>query len=58
MSFTDPRTLDTVMLAPGHRVDAVFRAAAEGTWAFHCHILTHAESPHGRLGKVTAVVVT
>ena len=28
-----------------------------GTWAFHCHILPHAESDHGMFGMVTALVV-
>ena len=27
------------------------------TWAFHCHILTHAEGPDGMFGMVTALVV-
>ncbi|MCR4339001.1 MAG: multicopper oxidase domain-containing protein [Gemmatimonadaceae bacterium] len=29
----------------------------KGTWAFHCHILPHAESQHGMFGMVTALVV-
>jgi len=29
-----------------------------GAWAFHCHILTHAESANGIFGMVTAVVVS
>ena len=28
-----------------------------GTWAFHCHILPHAESDHGMFGMVTALIV-
>jgi manganese oxidase len=28
-----------------------------GTWAFHCHILSHAESEHGMFGMVTALIV-
>ena len=28
-----------------------------GTWAFHCHILPHAETEHGMFGMVTALVV-
>ena len=28
-----------------------------GTWAFHCHILPHAESEHGMFGMVTALIV-
>ncbi|HXH21961.1 MAG TPA: hypothetical protein VNN10_08015 [Dehalococcoidia bacterium] len=26
-------------------------------WAFHCHVLTHAESPQGMFGLVTVMVV-
>ncbi len=28
-----------------------------GAWAFHCHILPHAEGIHGMYGMVTALVV-
>ncbi len=28
-----------------------------GIWAFHCHILTHAESADGMFGMVTVLVV-
>jgi FtsP/CotA-like multicopper oxidase with cupredoxin domain len=28
-----------------------------GVWAFHCHILPHAESEHGMFGMVTALIV-
>ena len=28
-----------------------------GAWAFHCHILPHAEGPDGMYGMVTALVV-
>ena len=30
---------------------------APGAWAFHCHILPHAEGPDGMYGMVTALVV-
>jgi hypothetical protein len=26
-------------------------------WAWHCHILTHAEGPDGMFGMVTALIV-
>ncbi|HEX6207697.1 MAG TPA: hypothetical protein VF058_04985 [Actinomycetota bacterium] len=26
-------------------------------WAFHCHVLTHAEGPDGMFGMVTALIV-
>jgi hypothetical protein len=28
-----------------------------GAWAFHCHILPHAEGQNGMFGMVTALVV-
>jgi FtsP/CotA-like multicopper oxidase with cupredoxin domain len=28
-----------------------------GTWAFHCHILPHAESEKGMFGMVTALII-
>ena len=28
-----------------------------GVWAWHCHILTHAEGPQGMFGMVTALIV-
>jgi FtsP/CotA-like multicopper oxidase with cupredoxin domain len=28
-----------------------------GVWAYHCHILTHAEGPNGMFGMVTALIV-
>lgn len=53
----DPYTADTVMVAPGQRVDVLVEASELGAWAFHCHILNHAESPRGMFGMVTAMVV-
>ena len=48
---------DTVLVAPGERIDTLVKATESGTWAFHCHILNHAESEDGMFGMVTAVVV-
>jgi manganese oxidase len=48
---------DTVMVAPGERYDVLVKASEVGAWAFHCHILTHAESAEGMFGMVTAMVV-
>ncbi len=28
-----------------------------GTWAWHCHILTHAERDSGMFGMVTTMIV-
>lgn len=54
---TTPYVLDTLTVAPGERYDAVFTANLPGTWAFHCHVLSHVESEHGMHGMVTAVIV-
>lgn len=52
-----PRTEDTVLVAPGERVDVIVDATEPGPWAFHCHILNHAEGPDGMFGMVTALIV-
>jgi manganese oxidase len=52
-----PYVVDTLSVAPGERYDVVFTASLRGIWAFHCHILSHAESEHGMHGMVTAVIV-
>ncbi|MGH2826923.1 MAG: multicopper oxidase domain-containing protein [Actinomycetota bacterium] len=52
-----PYLADTVMVAPGERYDVLVRASEVGAWAFHCHILTHAEGAEGMFGMVTAMVV-
>jgi FtsP/CotA-like multicopper oxidase with cupredoxin domain len=52
-----PWKCDTLNVAPGERWDVLVKATNPGTWAFHCHILSHAEAPHGMFGMVTALVV-
>ena len=52
-----PYEADTVNVAPGERYDILVTAEAPGTWALHCHILSHAESKRGMHGMVTAVIV-
>ena len=52
-----PWKCDTLNIAPGERWDVVVNCTNPGTWAFHCHILPHAESDHGMFGMVTALVV-
>ena len=42
----------------GGPFDVLVKATNPGTWAFHCHILPHAESEHGMFGMVTAVIVS
>jgi FtsP/CotA-like multicopper oxidase with cupredoxin domain len=53
-----PMPADTIWIAPGERYTVLYKAVDEGVWAWHCHILTHAESSTGMLGMVTALIVT
>jgi FtsP/CotA-like multicopper oxidase with cupredoxin domain len=50
-------TCDTLGVNPGERWDAIIDCSAVGAWAFHCHILPHAEGRDGMFGMVTALVV-
>ena len=52
-----PWKCDTLNVAPGERYDVIVNCNNPGTWAFHCHILPHAESDRGMFGMVTALVV-
>lgn len=52
-----PFRCDTITVAPGERWDAIVVADSPGAWAFHCHILSHAESPHGMFGMVSVLIV-
>lgn len=52
-----PYMEDTVTVAPGERVDVIVEVTEPGLWAFHCHILSHAEGPNGMFGMVTVMVV-
>lgn len=52
-----PYKCDTIDLAPGTRVDVVVTCDNPGVWAFHCHVLPHAESRAGMFGMVTALIV-
>lgn len=55
--LSDPHYEDTVLIAPGERIDVLINASELGTWAFHCHILTHVDSDEGMFGMVTALIV-
>ncbi|HEV3090320.1 MAG TPA: multicopper oxidase domain-containing protein [Candidatus Cybelea sp.] len=48
---------DTVLVAPGQRVDVVIHAdAAPGTWLVHCHVMDHIEDATGMpAGLITAI---
>ncbi len=52
-----PYRCDTVNVAPGQRIDVLVECTEVGAWAFHCHILAHAESEMGMFGMVTALIV-
>ncbi len=52
-----PWMCDTLNVAPGERWDVIVECDEPGIWAFHCHILSHAESEHGMFGMVTALIV-
>jgi plastocyanin len=62
----EPYLADTVSVAPGERYTVIVRPTAEflaegnkpGVWAFHCHILNHAERDDGMFGMVTTFIVT
>jgi FtsP/CotA-like multicopper oxidase with cupredoxin domain len=55
--LADPYDIDTVLVAPGQRIDVLVQATEAGRWAFHCHILNHAEGEQGMFGMVTAFIV-
>lgn len=52
-----PFLSDTISVAPGERWTVAYTATDKGVWAWHCHILNHAETPQGMKWMVTAVIV-
>jgi FtsP/CotA-like multicopper oxidase with cupredoxin domain len=50
-------TCDTLGVNPGERWDVIVDCDEPGAWAFHCHILQHAEGRDGMFGMVTALLV-
>jgi FtsP/CotA-like multicopper oxidase with cupredoxin domain len=51
---------DTVLVAPGERYTVLVKPteSEKGVWAYHCHILSHAEKDDGMMyGMVTAFIV-
>ena len=52
-----PYEVDTLNVAPGERYDVIVTSLYNGAWAFHCHILTHAESDVGLHGMTTLWIV-
>jgi FtsP/CotA-like multicopper oxidase with cupredoxin domain len=52
-----PMPTDTVLIAPGERYTVLYMGVEPGVWAWHCHILTHAETADGMRYMVTALIV-
>jgi FtsP/CotA-like multicopper oxidase with cupredoxin domain/plastocyanin len=55
-----PYLADTVNVAPGERYSVLIKPSADatGVWAWHCHILSHAEHEDGMMfGMVTTFIV-
>jgi hypothetical protein len=48
---------DTLGVNPGERWDVLVEAKTPGIWAFHCHILPHAEAMTGMFGMVSTMMV-
>ena len=65
----EPYTEDVVLVAPGERYTVLVKPDASnldnlkqtpfapfGVWAFHCHIIAHAESNNGFIGMTTTFI--
>lgn len=52
-----PYECDTIDVPPGNRFDCIITATEPGLWAFHCHVLNHAEYQGGFFGLVTVLAV-
>ncbi len=55
--LAQPFLCDTLGVNPGERWDVIIDCEDPGAWAFHCHILPHAEGQDGMFGMVTALVI-
>ena len=57
--LAQPYLVDTLNVAPGERYSVLLlpTTADIGVWAWHCHILNHAENDDGLFGMVTALIV-
>jgi FtsP/CotA-like multicopper oxidase with cupredoxin domain len=68
--LASPYLADTVSVGPGERYTVLVKPDASkldnlkqtafapfGVWAFHCHIIAHAESNNGFIGMTTAFIV-
>lgn len=53
----EPMPTDTIWVTPGERYTVLYMGMNPGVWAWHCHILTHAETATGMKYMVTALIV-
>jgi len=53
-----PQPADTIWVSTGERYTVLYKAVDTGVWAWHCHILSHAEGPNGMFGMVSALIIT
>jgi FtsP/CotA-like multicopper oxidase with cupredoxin domain len=55
----EPYMVDTLSIAPGERYSVLVHPTGDqtGVWAYHCHILNHAEGDQGMFGMVTTFIV-
>jgi FtsP/CotA-like multicopper oxidase with cupredoxin domain len=58
-ALDQPYFVDTLNICPGERYTVLITPTADevGIWAYHCHILTHAENEKGLAYMVTVLVV-
>ncbi len=56
-ALEQPYVGDTINVAPGERYTVLVHADQLGVWAFHCHILSHAERTDGMFGMVTLFTI-
>jgi manganese oxidase len=52
-----PYKCDNIDVPPGTRLDCIIECFEAGLWAFHCHVLSHAENAAGFFGLVTVLAV-
>ncbi|MCC6960292.1 MAG: multicopper oxidase domain-containing protein [Dehalococcoidia bacterium] len=52
-----PYLCDNIDVPPGSRMDCIIDCQDPGLWAFHCHILSHAEYEGGFFGLVTVLAI-
>lgn len=52
-----PYLCDNIDVPPGSRMDCIIDCQDPGLWAFHCHILSHAEFEGGFFGLVTVLAI-